>query len=484
LDVLHLIRSWRNQLAPINQIPPEIFALLPDFLDTNKWDQDVIALTHVCRAWRKVFISRSSLWIDLDCLDEDKTRVYLERSKSSPINLVLVRNGGLPPRDPFFQIIPHAIGRLKTLYAKGTPEHLQDITAQLSQPAPLLETLAIHGGCESEPHRSPVLPSTLFGGDLSSLRNLCLISVRTELPWRNMVNLTSFILSDMPPGEVSAGQVLGFFEAAPHLREAEFHSTTLAADAQNKRLVSPTCLERMELIDCDSSSLLLNHLLIPAGTELTIQAESLGSLIEDHLPRSLDNLRNLSNFTTIQLRLDRWSPRIRFSGPNGQVSMIAAAHGIDPACLVLESLARFDTSKTERLKIKRGDPLSSDFPYRAFLPMKDLRTLTLCRCVKPDTFISALYPNTSSSEAVVCPKLVELALVLRADGEVFDIKGIIGVAAARASMGAKLKSVRIVGQDGFVETDVLELKKHVLRVEYGPEVDGTDDSSDGSYEED
>jgi hypothetical protein len=480
LEVLHLIRSWRNRLAPINQIPPEILSLVPDFWDMNERDQDVITLTHVCRTWREMFTSRSALWTDFDCIDEDKTRVYLERSKSSPIRLQLARDGGLTPSDPFFEIIPHAIGRLKSLYIEGTPEYLKDIIAQLSHPAPLLETLLIHGGCESQPRRSPALTPTLFNRDISSLRELCLVSVLTELPWRSMVNLTLFVLAYMSPGEVSVTQVLDFLEGAPHLGEIQLHFTTLTSCTQDERLVSPVCLKRIEINSCGPSSLLLNHLLIPVGAELTIEAESLSSLIRDHLPRSLDNLRNFSNFTTIRLDLDRSNPGIQFSGPNGQVNTTTPASRTDPTCLALESLAQFDTSKIERLEIERGDPPSSESPCRALLPMKALRTLTLSQCNSPHTFIGALHPDMSSSEAVVCPKLEELTLMLRTDGKIFDIKRVTGMAAARASKGAKLKSVRIIGQDKFVRTDVLELEEHVLHVECGLEVDGANDGSGGS----
>ena len=478
MEVLHLIRSWRNRLAPINQIPPEILSLVPDFWDINERDQEVITLTHVCRAWREVFTSRSALWTDFDCIDEDKTRVYLERSKSSPIRLQLTRDSGLTPSDPFFEIIPHAIGRLKALYIKGTPEHLKDITARLSHPAPLLEILFIHGGCESTPHRSPVLTSALFDGDISSLHELCLVSIRTELPWRNMINLTLFVLAYMSPGEVSVGQVLGFLKGAPHLHEIQFHFTTLTSCAQDERLVSPACLKRIEINSCGPPSLLLNQLLIPVGAELTIEAESLSSLIKDHLPRSLDNLRNFSNFSTIRLDLDRSNPGIQFSGPNGQVNTTTPASRTDPTCPVLESLAQFDTSKIERLEIDCGDPPSSGPPHRTLLPMKALRTLTLSQCNRPYSFISALYPDMSSLEVVVCPKLEELTL--RTDGKIFDIKRVTGMAAARASKGAKLKSVGIIGQDKFARVDALELGEHVLHVKCGLEVDGANGGSGGS----
>jgi hypothetical protein len=475
LEILHLIRSRRNKLAPINRIPPEILSLVPDFLD-----QDATGLTHVCQYWREVFVSQSSLWTHFDCVDEDKTRVYLERSKSSPIRLQLVRDNGLSPSDPFFQITRQAIGRLKILYAQGTPEHLQDITAELSHSAPLLRTLVIHGGCESQPERSPVLTPTLFNGDLSLLREFCLLCVRTELPWRNMANLTLFILAHMPPGEISVRQVLDFLEGAPHLREIQLHFTTLTPSTQDQRLVSPACLKRVEIVACGPSSLLLNHLLIPVGAELAIETESLNSLVEDHFPRSLDNLKNFSNFTTIRLDLDKSNPGIRFTGPNGQVGMTTAATQIDPTCLVLESLAQLDTSKTEQLEINCGDPPSSDPPYRALFPMKDLRTLTLSQVNSPHPFIDALHPDMTSSEAVVCPKLEELALALRTDGKIFDIKRVIGMVVARESKGAKFKSVRIIGQEKFVRTDVLELKKYVSHVECGPEIHETNNGSYGS----
>jgi len=31
LEILHLIRSWRNAVVPISKIPPQILSLVPDF---------------------------------------------------------------------------------------------------------------------------------------------------------------------------------------------------------------------------------------------------------------------------------------------------------------------------------------------------------------------------------------------------------------------------------------------------------------------
>ena len=450
--------------APINKIPPEILALIPDFLDTRDRDKGVIALTHVCRAWREIFISRSSLWTNFSCLDEEKTQVYFERSKSSPINLSLDLSKGIPPYDPIFQIIPHATGRLKSLFVNGLPADVEIVTSHLSHPAPLLERLSIRSDSPLA-HRATALPSALFNRDVSSLRMLRLEFVRTGLPWRNMVNLTSFTLFSIPPGAVSTGQLLDFLESAPHLEEIRFYDATPTTGIQGGRLVSLACLKSMDIKRGIPCSALLDHLLIPAGAKLEIQADLLNSsLIEEHLPRSLDNLKNFPGFTAIELHPNEYYQNMKFSGPNGQVSI---AVGNDRKELMFEFLAKLDTSKTERLIINRGYRLSRESLYQALLPMKDLRTLTLPGRSFPSTPIHALEP--CSSEAVVCPKLEELVLMPHPHERMSRIiVGVTEMAAARASRGEKLRTFRIVGGLDAVDFDMSELGKYVCNVEYGP----------------
>jgi hypothetical protein len=201
-EILHLIRLWRNRVAPVNRIPSEILALIPDFW--NKYydgrDRDLVALTHVCRAWREVFISRSSLWTNLDCENKDQARVYLERSKSLPINLSLRLDDRLPFPPSLLQDHPPRYWTTQIPVHRGTAGNLQDIAGHLSRPAPLLEKLSIRGYYHDGSHLNPVLTPALFNGDLSSLRSLRLESVRTKLPWRNMVNLTSLKLFLTSPG--------------------------------------------------------------------------------------------------------------------------------------------------------------------------------------------------------------------------------------------------------------------------------------------
>jgi len=236
-------------------------------------------------------VSCPSLWINLDCVDLDKTRVYLERSKSSPIDLSL-HSDRKYLSNHFFKFLPRIAGRLKSLDIKGGPRHLRVISTYLHCPAPLLEELRIHGD------NDPVLPSTFLNGDLSPLHKLRLEDVCTELPWRNMANLTSFTLVHGSP--ISASQYLDFFESAPHLRSVCLYSTTPITGIQNGRLVPLACLKSM---DCGGrlESHLFNHLLIPIGARLKIYplrlraahpSLSTTSRISPTSPRSSCTMRN------------------------------------------------------------------------------------------------------------------------------------------------------------------------------------------------
>jgi hypothetical protein len=259
-----------------------------------------------------VFISWSSLWTNFNCedLDADKASVYVERSRPSPIYMWVDKAYNLSPHYPFYQIVPHAISRLKSLSIDATPENLEDITAHLSHPAPILEYLLIYVECNSEPQCNPTLTTTLFNGDLALLCELALQSVRTELPWRNMVNLTSFMLHHMLPRNVTIKQFLNFLESAPYLRKIKLIFATPTSSTQNGRLVSLACLKKVDIIGDELPSLFLDHLVILAGAELKTQATLQSSLIKGHFPQFLDNLRNLPNFTDVYLCMDELYTRM------------------------------------------------------------------------------------------------------------------------------------------------------------------------------
>ena len=481
-----MIRSWQNKLAPINRIPTEVLTLIPDFWNEYSREKAVVGLTHVCRAWREAFTSRSSLWTYFRCVDAEKTRVYLERSKSSLLDLRLEREGGLFLHDPFLQLVPHALGRLKYLHIGTTEDHLQNLVGYFSRPAPQLRELRIFGS-SPDPFVNPVLPTTLFDGDLSSLRALCLHSLHTKLPWRNMVNLTSFTLGYVLYPRVSIRELLDFFESAPSLLYVDFAFATPDSGPQNGRLVSLPHLRELDIYGYQPPALLLEHLLIPVGVKMSIDLDVDGPRLEDYLPRSLDNLRNLSNFTKIRLHFRGHIVSMQFAGPNGRVLTCAMSAGDDATRSVAQSLAMLDTSKTNYIEIIGSTPPSEDL-CQALLSMKNLRTLTISLCKDLHSFILALGPAPNSTNPIPCPNLEELTV---RTAERFDIETMIEVAAARASGGLPFKSVNIINWGELVPREgTMELLKHVLHVGTSFEISnvdygvGADSHLDYSDEED
>ena len=295
-----------------------------------------------------------------------------------------------------------------------------------------------------------------------------------------MANLTTLALYHM--WHLTIGQLLDFFESAPLLLNVELTFATPKSGAQDGRLVSLARLRWLLIHGPDPPSLLLDHMLIPAGADMITHLDSPDFQIEDHLPRSLDNLRNLSNFTKIGVHFVRDLVSVKITGPNGRARLISTPDELLDTSLLPRSLAILDTSKSERLQIIKSGPPSEDL-RQTLLSMNNLRTIALSLCQDLHSFILALNPSPNSMDPIPCPKLERL--IFRTE-EQFDIETMVDVAAARALGGAPLRSVKIINHGVFVPREgVMELLKHVLHVETSDVIDGEAyDCSDDDDEED
>ena len=471
---MSLVRSVKNTFVPINRIPHDVLSLIPDYwADEDTADDDLITLTHVCHGWRELFISRPSLWARLDCKNVEKTRTYIERSQSSPLKVYLWNEAGCIPflYDAFFLTVPH-FGRLGSLSFLGVSEDLIELAKKhFYRPAPSLEKLKIHIGdpCSIEP--------TIFDGNLSTLRELRLSGVITSLPWKNLANLTKFDFQDVPSDKISTTQLPDSFERAPLLRKIRlYHTLPTTSNAPPGRVVSLPHLEDLEIEAQPVHSILLKHLLIPSGTSLVLEFNFNGerSPIPDYLPKTLDNLNNLSRTTAINLSYES-GLHLRLSGPSGGLYVLGHWTGADTFLStvnrrVLRSLNHFTISTTERLTITAfgatiPQKTEKSPVYHTLLLMKSLRILILTDCLNIP-FISALNPDKTPSKTLVCPVLEELVLYVKKK-EWFCIDKLLGMAKGRSSSGARLSTITIVSTQEFMPVEnVLELRNHVSRVEY------------------
>ena len=100
LQVLSLVRSTKNSLALINEIPPDVLSLIPNYWEDSDRDEGLVALTHVCRGWRDLFTSCPLVWTRLDCTDANSWRSKKRNGALSLLDEVIVRNPDAETRFP------------------------------------------------------------------------------------------------------------------------------------------------------------------------------------------------------------------------------------------------------------------------------------------------------------------------------------------------------------------------------------------------
>lgn len=483
MELLSLVRSAKNSFAPINRIPYEVLSIIPDYwTDEDTEDEfddpagtNLITLTHVCHDWRDLFISRPSLWTNLDCGSVERTRVYIERSKSSPLKVQIfedVDGYKFLSEDALPLITPH-LGRLKSLSISGfNKSFVELVNKHFNCPAPLLKKLEIR--LYPNPY---TITATTFDGNLSSLGELRLIGVLTNLPWRSLGNLTKFDFCHVPSDRISVTQLLDFFEHAPLLRIIRLRKVFPdTSNAPLDRVVPLFSLKKLRIIAQPAHSILLKHLSIPSGALLVLEPDfnSEASPISVHLPKDLNNLNNLSLVTSINLSC-RSGVSLRLNGSSGGLYVVGTWTGVDtspPAVhrRALRSLHRFCISVTERFMItaySSPSPLQAEKspPLQTLLLMDALCTLILDDC-RNAPFISALDPSKTPSRTLVCPKLEELVLYVK-NKDWFCINELLNMAEERSSRGAGLSTITIFSSQEFIPAKkVLKLRDHVSRVEY------------------
>ena len=467
-----MARSIKNTFAPINRVPPDVLSLIPDYFE-DEADEEPITLAHVCRHWREIFTSRGSLWTFLDCMDLDKTRVYLERSKASPLEILIDEDFAPSPDDALLLTVPH-LGRLKSLALSGSSDYLLSVTKYFDPPAPILEELEIR-----ITHARPVtIENTLFGRNLPSLRNLYLSGIVTDLPWQNLANLRTFDFRQVPRDKISVTKLLDFFEHAPLLCEIALKdSLPASSDAPSERVVSLPYLKLLRILTQTAHLVLLSHLHIPTGALVSLKFKFFGEEfpIPDYFPKSIDNLNNISHVTSVGLNLS-FGMDMRLSGPREGLYVLGtwAGGGFTPAILddrIPRTLNKFPISTAERFTLVQCDaPIRPETEestaYRTLSLMNDLHTLTLVDYPNL-SFIFALNPDLNASNTVLCPKLEEIVLYIREMEEGSCVESLLEMAKGRDSRGAKLKTIVIVCEREFIPAEkVFGRRRYVPCVEY------------------
>ncbi|KAF9643332.1 hypothetical protein BDM02DRAFT_1523315 [Thelephora ganbajun] len=328
----------------------------------------------------------------------------------------------------------------------------------------------------------------LFNEDLSSLRTLSLGGVITHLPWRNLWNLTTFDLRCPPDNRIAVINLLNFLESAPHLKDITLrHSIPRTSNACSSRVVCLPHLKNLTIFGDPVHATLLDHLSIPEGASLVLDFDFSGgeSPLPNCLPKTVKNLKNLFRVTTVNLCFAKREKFMHLVGPSGRLDIFGhwereVGTSVFPSldlfgCVdrrILQSLNYFSLHMTRRLAVTKYEPPprvdNKCHPRCILLLMKDLRTLILTQCFNlPFIFVlDPDHPGHHPLKGVPCPNLEELVLYIEA-WDAFNIPELVSMAKHRASKGAKLRSITIVGLGELVPgREVFKLREHVTHLEY------------------
>ena len=300
-QLLRSLLTRRNALAPISLLPPEIlirvFHLLaldePPFSSEQNFGW--IRTTHVCRHWRQVALSDSSLWARISRIDPvlDSALLISEmlaRAKNAPLEIDICIFHAVPdPMHLFPPHLPHT--RVLRLHSLTKPD-CGGVREIFSREAPALEHFELRF-CGDYPITFQDLGETPpFKGQAPKLRSFCISQVC--VPWSFIprgqltqlkISLTETSEED-PPSLGSARQFIDLLVNCPAL-EILVLELSLPSDlpqSSQGRTVHLPRLSRLDVGDSGSGvANLLKMLRLPSNTTLHLRCvDDIGSSHNDY----------------------------------------------------------------------------------------------------------------------------------------------------------------------------------------------------------
>ena len=328
------VHEKRNLLAPINRLPLDVLLLIPLHFTSLS---DRLRLTFVCRRWRRAFIQHPPLWSQLYLAgrtDRYLIITLLRRVRGTPLDIT-IDNSVSPVHDT--TLLSSFNLQIRTLRFGGAfPHEVQEVSVAISDPLPLLHTLAIEAihspdrGTDSAPDAT--LP--LF----TNAVNLKYFSLTTDefpsLYHFTFPNLTSFSLSTWPD-TFAVSHLLDFLETSPALQHIYIMIEPISnfdEDVSPERVVVLPHVKfiHLRIIQNDPDCKIATHISCPSAerTKFDYFMQSAGLLVPEDIytiSHPLDTIVHQYTNTTVErvvFELEMLGPStldcsLTFSSSNG-----------------------------------------------------------------------------------------------------------------------------------------------------------------------
>ncbi|KAK0188990.1 hypothetical protein F5146DRAFT_690294 [Armillaria mellea] len=278
-EAVRQLKSRRNTLAPISQLPPEMLSRIFLFVSYPRerpllW----INVSHVSQHWRAVALGFPALWSSPPFMSPTWAHEMLKRSKMAPLTIVADLTYMTPKMLAVFDDAMSKADRSAELSLTGS-KTMEKYLISATKRAPFLNKLCIsqiytrYDGTEER----IALPYDLFDGQTPRLRHLDLS--RCQVHWDSglMQNLTYLRIAE--PGEFRPiiSQFVDLLEQMPYLETLNLEHALPIVSETTKTLPSPShiiSLPRLSHIHLVSSVLesanLLNHIDFPSTATMRL----------------------------------------------------------------------------------------------------------------------------------------------------------------------------------------------------------------------
>lgn len=382
----------------INRLPPEI---LTKVLEFHEQEDDLFAATHVCRYWRSTLVSAPCLWTRVPCNNMNQAAIYLERSKSAPIDVAAEFTPATLSKFPAMEsIIPH-LGRVRLMRIHPRLGETIPAVFKFRSPAPLLQHLAISRFPRGHMSR---LPRDFLGCHVPSLRSLrwddsSLLS--TPFPPPSPIRLPYD--PNVPPAPLQV--VLGLISSAPHLEDLSIliPYADEVSDPFPVQDIHLSSLHRLEWVSGPVFCRVLPYFKVPHLKELSIflPFDTGGSTMADLLPSHSFPL--VTVITSMDFHAGPGDSGIKLAGEGVKVTMFTGPPHMDNTDNFF-SVAPFSLAQITKLTLRMtAKPMATrigDFV--------SLERLELIRCEEDAEVLSDLSPSPDLGSFIRCPHLATI----------------------------------------------------------------------------
>lgn len=456
-----------NEARPVNRLPPEIFIKVLEFRESEK---ELDAAIQVCGRWRMILTSTPHLWTKIDFEYPTRASLYLERSKSSLIDVTVgkSRDTIVGPVGTFIGATPW-VSRMKSLSLQTDMEQIKKIAERMCQKTPELRSLTFEG----KPRRysysyysgasaggAIYVPREFLGRHAPLLQNLTFRSISPSVvfnfPLPNLTHIdwvaeSAHVVIEELTELFLNSPLLEFIRMNVLIRRTQMHEP-LKEVTLNK-------LRKLDWADCDGSLSLVPCLIAPRLSELTIKVT--------HNPRNQrSTLSSILSANTNRIPLLLEPTGLEYVHKNGIVSCRFRYSGTASSITIREVLKDrssdspvprwfspeipFSFSGTRELTVEAAGtcPPLDDIPIKLFDSLQRLEFVGETDSLVP----MILYvPSPELSTIQITPK-----------EHYFPLEGLAEVLEKRKGANFEgVKTVRIFGKDKCLRSQITELRKVV-----------------------